>query len=104
MCIFNGLSYLQRTHTIILRIIRLISYKLEVFQLLAEIMRVEEESFCTPRSLEVKYYSFLASTPDEARCQQHKSITLLNGEETSGIHRMGDEVDTTVSRDAFEKR
>jgi hypothetical protein len=44
------LSYSQGKHSIILRIIRLISHKLEVFKLLAEIMRVEEKSFCTPRS------------------------------------------------------
>jgi hypothetical protein len=39
-------------------------------------MRVEEKSFCTPRDHgrwgEVKDYLPLASTLDEARCQQHK--------------------------------
>jgi len=75
-----------------------------VFKLLAEIIRAEEKSLCTPRSLEVKYYSFLASTLYEARCQQHKSIMLFNADETSSAHRMGGDVDTTVNTDAFEKR
>jgi hypothetical protein len=41
---------IYRGSVLILHILQLISYKLEVFQLLTEIMRVEEKSFSTPRN------------------------------------------------------